>query len=246
MSESKGWAGKGMLGCGALLLLACTASCLFWGFHVFLDPRGAISDDEAMPGMLGSMFCTMVSVALAVVGAFLTFRKSSAPTAGPQGSGPDSTPFRNPSAPETGAPGSGAPVKKPFPTHLVVGCGSLIVLVFSCMAFGGAGYFYDRAESAERFEQWAYDDQARYGTSYGLGPAYWQRQAEERQQFMMGSLCCGGFFLLMFFGLVGAAVMMFRRNSAKAAELAAEAADAATVPDPGPSPGGFTPPPPSG
>ena len=48
MSESTGWAGKGLLGCGALLLLLCTARCLIWGFHVYIDPRGAISDDELL------------------------------------------------------------------------------------------------------------------------------------------------------------------------------------------------------
>ena len=117
------------------------------------------------------------------------------------------------------------------------------MLVMSCVAFAGAGYFYDRVQSAERFEQFAYDDQARYGVSYGLGPDYWRRQAEERQQFLLGSLCCGGFFLLLFVGLVVGAALMFRRNQAKAS---APLADGPTVPDPGPNPGGFTPPPPGG
>lgn len=260
MSESKGWAGKGLLGCGALLLLLCTASCLFWGFHVFIDPRGAISDDEALPGMLGAIVCGFISAGLAAVGLFLTMRKPSGASAA-AGQGAASQPG---ATSQPGVPAAPPKPKGPFPTHFVAGCLSLLMVLFSCVAFGGSAYFFDRVSSAEMFEEFAIEDQ-RMGRGYGLGPGYWRRKAEERRMYALGSLACGGVFLLLFFGGVGGAVVLFRKNKAKAAELAqqaqAQAPGQAPPPGQGPAPGhtpppggppgsspgggGFTPPPPS-
>lgn len=61
-------------GCGGLLLLSSMASALFFAFHVFVDPRGAISDDEAMPGMLAGCCCSMSSLLILGLGVFFAVR----------------------------------------------------------------------------------------------------------------------------------------------------------------------------
>ena len=75
--------GWGMTGCGALTAMVFFMSVLFWGFNVFIEPGGAISADEAMPGMLGSCCCVLISLGLAAAGLFLAMKaKKDAAAAG--------------------------------------------------------------------------------------------------------------------------------------------------------------------
>jgi hypothetical protein len=61
-------------GCGALLLFASFAMAMFFAFHVFVDPRGAISADEAAPGMLAGCCCSMMSLLILGAGVFAAVR----------------------------------------------------------------------------------------------------------------------------------------------------------------------------
>lgn len=61
---------------------------LFGAFHVFLDPRGKISADEAMPALIGGGCCSFTSLAIVVVGAVLALRAKSAPPTDGQGQPP--------------------------------------------------------------------------------------------------------------------------------------------------------------
>ena len=63
-----------LIGCGGLLLLSSIMTFLFCAFHVFIDPGGAISDDEALPAMLGGGCCGMSSLLIVGVGIFLFVR----------------------------------------------------------------------------------------------------------------------------------------------------------------------------
>ncbi len=74
-SSQGGWIATG---CGAFLALVTGAVGLFGAFHVFLDPRGAISADEAMPALIGGGCCSCSSVVIAAVGIFLVVRAKSA------------------------------------------------------------------------------------------------------------------------------------------------------------------------
>lgn len=75
MSAQAGWVATG---CGGLLTLITAAVGLFGAFHVFLDPRGKISRDEAMPALLGGGCCSFMSLAIAVIGIVLVVRARSA------------------------------------------------------------------------------------------------------------------------------------------------------------------------
>lgn len=66
-------------GCGGLLLLSSLLTATFFAFHVFVDPRGAISDDEALPGMLGGCCCSMTSLLILGLGVFFAVRASKKP-----------------------------------------------------------------------------------------------------------------------------------------------------------------------
>ncbi|HJL20396.1 MAG TPA: hypothetical protein RMH99_32310 [Sandaracinaceae bacterium LLY-WYZ-13_1] len=76
--DKMGW---GAAGCGLLLVLLCFAGFLFWGFHTWVEPGGAISADEAFPGVLGSCCCGIVSLAIAGAGVFVAMKakKDAAP-----------------------------------------------------------------------------------------------------------------------------------------------------------------------
>jgi len=63
-----------MIGCGAVLVLISILAFFFGAFHVFLDPRGAISADEALPAMIGGGCCGMSSLVIVVVSVFLLVR----------------------------------------------------------------------------------------------------------------------------------------------------------------------------
>ena len=66
-------------GCGGLLLLSSLMMAAFFAFHVFVDPRGAISDDEAAPGMLAGCCCSMSSLMILAVGVFFAVRANKKP-----------------------------------------------------------------------------------------------------------------------------------------------------------------------
>ena len=232
MSESNtaSVGGKVTLGCGALALLASVGVCLFGAFHVFLDPHGHISADEAAPALVFGVFCSLVSVVLAAVGAFFAFKKPS------------------PSA----APGSSSP----FPVHFLSGCGSLLAIVLSCSAFGAAFYGFSRVDYYEDRASEEGRRQAEPGyDSWGLGPYYYERQADDARSMAYGSICCGGTLLALFIaGLLGFVVLR-RRHAAKLAEASRSASDQepeSPGEEPPPSsPGGFGsppqgPPPPGG
>ena len=63
--------GYGISGCGCLLSLIGMAVATFGGYHVFLDPGGRISGDEAAPALLGGSFCSLSSVLIVAVGLVL-------------------------------------------------------------------------------------------------------------------------------------------------------------------------------
>ena len=63
-----------LIGCGGFLVLLSILTFLFGAFHVFLDPGGAISDDEAIPAMVGGGCCGMSSFVIVIVGVFLLVR----------------------------------------------------------------------------------------------------------------------------------------------------------------------------
>lgn len=67
-------------GCGGLLVLLSMLVATFFAFHVFIDPRGGISDDEALPGMLGGCCCSMSSLLILGLGVFLAVRAKKQPT----------------------------------------------------------------------------------------------------------------------------------------------------------------------
>ena len=60
-------------GCSGLLVLLSLGSAAFWGYHVAQD-RGAISADEALPGVISSCCCSLLSVALVGLGVFIALR----------------------------------------------------------------------------------------------------------------------------------------------------------------------------
>lgn len=98
MSQQNPMVGWGMAGCGALLALVTGGLGLFGAFHVFIDPRGAISDDEAAP-FLGGCCCAMIGLALAGVGIFLALRANKANAAGDAAAAPGDAPPPPPAPP---------------------------------------------------------------------------------------------------------------------------------------------------
>lgn len=76
----KGKVGWGVAGCGLILAALCFLGFLFWAFHTWVEPGGAISADEAFPGVLGSCCCGIISAAIAAGGVFFALRaKKDAP-----------------------------------------------------------------------------------------------------------------------------------------------------------------------
>ena len=73
--------GYAVTGCGCFLALVAVGVALFGAFHVILDPRGAISDDEAMPALLGGGCCAFPSLLIAGLGVFLALRAKKAAAA---------------------------------------------------------------------------------------------------------------------------------------------------------------------
>jgi len=106
--SGKSTAGKFVLGCGGLLFVFALLDTLFCGFHVFIDPRGAISRSEAMPGFLAGMVFMFFGFIAIIAGFFIGNKPAGAPAAGgyaPQ-QGMQPPPFGGPApgAPQMGGP----------------------------------------------------------------------------------------------------------------------------------------------
>ncbi len=66
--------GYAVTGCGCFLALVAVGVALFGAFHVFIDPRGAISADEAAPALGGGLCCAFPSLIIAGLGVFLAMQ----------------------------------------------------------------------------------------------------------------------------------------------------------------------------
>lgn len=73
---------KVAVGCGSLLLFLAFCVSAFGAFHVFVDPHGAISADEAMPALAGGVLCMFVDVIIVGVGIALWMRGGASQNAG--------------------------------------------------------------------------------------------------------------------------------------------------------------------
>ncbi len=76
-------------GCGCLLALLSMAVAAFGAFHVFLDPRGRISADEAAPALGGGVCCGFSSLLIVGLGVLLVVqaKKSAAARAASEAEG---------------------------------------------------------------------------------------------------------------------------------------------------------------
>lgn len=177
--------GQVALGCGLLLVLSSCLASGFFGFHVFLDPHGAISDDEAAPGLIGGALCFLVSVVIAGGGAFLAFRQQ--PAAGAPGV---------PGVP--GAPGAAGPNQIPA---IGLGCLGLVALLCTCIATGAIPYFNSERERWIRMRD---EDRAS-----GYDPLLVEidesaiRHREEEMTYSAASAACCGLTTLALFGIAG-------------------------------------------
>ena len=196
MNPSMG--GKIAAGCGSLLLTAAFLMTLFGAFHVFLDPGGGISDDEAMPALIGGVLCMMFSMLVVTVGGVLALR-SAQPSAGPA---------------MQGAPmqmGGAAPGAAGFPWHFVSGCGSLFFVLTMCLSMGGAAYTYDDLQTWQRRR----DEDIRSGEMDIIVMIDESAIRSREQRLGMSGCCCFSSFLLMAGG-AGATIALIRRRRAAA------------------------------
>ena len=99
--------GYGISACGCLLTLTAAAVGAFGAFHVFLDPRGAISADEAAPALGGGVCCGLLSLLIVVGGVFLAMQAKKKAAAEAAGDEPGAAP--KPGAPPPAAPQPGQP-----------------------------------------------------------------------------------------------------------------------------------------
>lgn len=195
---------KVAVGCGSILLFLAFCVAAFGAFHVFVDPHGHISADEAMPALIGGVLCMFVNFVIVAIGGALWARGGSAGAAGQ----PQQPPFG--SAP--GAPGvSAAP--QAFPWHFVTGCGSLFFLVTLCLSLSGALYAYSEME---RWESMRASDIAA-----GEDPLILMIDdhgvRENEQQTGAGACCCAFSFVLALASGVGTVVLVRRRRAAGSA-----------------------------
>jgi hypothetical protein len=65
-------------GCGCLLTLIGLGVAGFGAFHVFFDPRGKISADEAAPALGGGACCGLSSLLIVALGVYLVLRAKKA------------------------------------------------------------------------------------------------------------------------------------------------------------------------
>jgi hypothetical protein len=67
------------IGCGSVLLFLAFCTAAFFGYHVFVDRGGAISANEAMPGLLGGVCCMAIDFVMIVTGIVVFLRARSQP-----------------------------------------------------------------------------------------------------------------------------------------------------------------------
>lgn len=196
--------GKIAAGCGSLLLTAAFLVTLFGAFHVFLDPGGGISDDEAMPALIGGVLCMMFSMLVVTVGGVLALRSASTGAGASMQGGPMQ------GAPMQGAPMQGAAPGAGFPWHFVSGCGSLFFVLTMCLSMGAAAYTYDDLQTWQRRR----DEDVRSG-EMGIIIMLDESAIRRREQRLGGAgCCCFSSFLLMAGGVGGTIALIRRRRSA--------------------------------
>lgn len=176
------------LGCGGLLALVALGLTAFFGFHVFLDPGGHISDDEAAAGLAAGL-CTLVpALGMLVAGAMMAFRS-------PDPGGAVAAPAAGPSqVPTIGA-----------------GCFTLFMLTTACLATGGVPYFSSEVSRWERMRE----EDVRTGMD-PLIVMIDDGAIRDNQTYMQGSLgcaACSGLIGLLGLGGTIALVMRSRRGT---------------------------------
>ena len=97
-------------GCGCLLTLMAMAVGAFGAFHVFIDPRGKISADEAAPALGGGLCCGVLSLLIFAVGIFLAMQAKKKAAAAAEGEAPPPAAAQPPAAP---VPPGGPPAAPP-------------------------------------------------------------------------------------------------------------------------------------
>jgi hypothetical protein len=70
-AKTGGWVA---VGCGVLLLFLSFLVIAFFGYHAFADVGGAISGDEAMPGVAAGCCCAFSSLLIALGGVVAAVR----------------------------------------------------------------------------------------------------------------------------------------------------------------------------
>jgi hypothetical protein len=190
---------KVAVGCGTLLMILAVFVAAFGAFHVFIDPHGAISADEAAPALVGGLACMFVDFLIVAIGAALWMRGGSAPGGAPQMGGGASMP---------GAPAA----QQAFPWHLVSGCGSLFFVLTLCLSLGGALYAYSEME---RWESMRSSDIA-----MGEDPLLIMIDdgaIEENQQKTGAGACCCGLSFVLALACAGGTFALVRRRRAAGA-----------------------------
>ncbi len=191
---------KVAIGCGGILLFFAFCAAAFGAFHVFVDPHGHISADEAMPALIGGVLCMLVDFLIIVAGIALLMRGGSGAAQGAVASGGGGGAVQGPGAP---AAQGGAP------WHFATGCGALFFLVTSCLSLSGAVYSYSEVE---RWESMRSSDIAA-----GEDPLILMiddHAVEENTEYTgAGACCCGLSFLLLLACAGGTAVLVRRRGS---------------------------------
>lgn len=187
---------KVAVGCGTLLLILAFAVAAFGAFHVFVDPHGAISADEAMPALLGGVLCMFVDFLIVAVGGALWMRGGSSGGAPQMGQG-------------TGMPGAPGTQQQGFPWHFVSGCGTLFFLMTLCLSLSGAGYAYSEMERWERMRS--------SDIAMGEDPLLIMIDdgaIRDNEQQAGGGACCCALSFVLALGCAGGTFALVRRRRA--------------------------------
>lgn len=106
---------KPLLGCGGVLLVASFLMTAFCAFHVFVDPKGAISKREAEPFFVIGLILCVVSAVVVAIGSSMKKPAQPAAPPGPQGWG--AQPGYDPAAyaQQQGYPQQGYPQQQQYP-----------------------------------------------------------------------------------------------------------------------------------
>jgi hypothetical protein len=215
--SGKQTAGKVALGCGGLLFLISVGVTLFCAFHVFIDPRGAISRSEAMPGFLAGGFFSFIFLVVMVIGAVLSKKPAAAPmAAGPGGAIGDAGAAASVAASAAQGAGGAAPAK-PFPTHLLVGCGTVAIALMSCSSCSSGAYFFDKASTYDRLSSYG-SSYSSYGSGSSFMDYYYQAKAKRYRTYGGVSIGLGLLLLLGTIGLGVGTAMAAKKHKAKLAQ----------------------------